>query len=738
MKFNRKEKTAIQSLGRFFPLYLTCAALFGLSVPAFGQESIEIIRNAGSWTEAVDRFTRDEGVELAEDTISVETEELWLHVDLDQGESNILLFPTTVFDRYRVYSAISETLLFDGGIKNPDAINWNPQTTISISRKWGSNFFLRIDTKAGDSVPFSFKTLTELSTDKSPPLINIGMYYGSILCMSVFALLLSFFNKDPDGWKLGITMIAWTLPSMAIWGYGDAPLPFNFGGMLRGMLNQLLVLASTISGWFSLSFLIASAGHSKIHKGLKFCILLECFYLCSTFFVGINWTISVVLILLTTLFGSLTALVGALNKDKAARFLLATSMCSASPFIFLFISPLSQQSAIAVAIASLTLVMLALMQRVGERSHELGRKAQDASERERFLASMSHEIRTPLNGIIGFSELCSKENLQGKVKDYFQQIDRSSKMLLGIVNDVLDYSKLQTADIEVVSSSMSVEETLKDVITISTPLAETNKIELNYEIAADVGEYIVTDPFRCAQILINLCGNAVKFSQEGKVTIKVSRKQQEILFQVIDNGIGIDKNVLAGLFDPFRQADANTARQFGGTGLGLAISKQLCSILGGDLTAVSEKGLGSIFTFKFPYQEGEAPEAPSLTDTTKLIGKKVLIAEDNPVNLKLATHILENIGLCIDSATDGKSALTKATANQYDFILMDMQMPELSGTEATQKIRESGFTHPIIALTANASESDREACLNAGMNDFLAKPIEQQQLLNKLERWSQA
>ncbi|MFK7864348.1 MAG: response regulator [Pseudohongiellaceae bacterium] len=621
-------------------------------------------------------------------------------------------------------------------MRDPDEANWNPQTVIALVREWGDEILLQLDTQPELTLSYEFFTYREYKASKFPELVNVGMYYGSIILMSTFCVLLSLFNRDPDAWKLGVTVLAWAFPSFAVWGYGDTALPFNLNGILESVVNQLIVMASMLSSWFSINFLRQSTSHSKVYSAVKLSMGIQAVYLCSTFLLGISWLLTVFLILIPNVLGTALAIVATLNKDKAAPYLIGTSCCTALPFVFLFISPLNQQSTIAVAMVSLILIILALMQRMGERFHSLGLQAKVASERERFLASMSHEIRTPLNGIIGFSELCSKENLEGKVKDYFFQIDRSSKMLLGIVNDVLDYSKIQTSGIDLISESMSVEKTLKDVLIVTRPLADVNNVDLSYEISPDVSEFLITDPFRCAQILINLCGNAVKFSQKSKVNITVSRDQKNIMFKVKDEGIGIEKEVLAGLFDPFSQADASTARKFGGTGLGLAISKQLSSLLGGELSAISTKGKGSTFTLSLPYFPGKAPESPALADTSVLSGKKVLIAEDNPVNLKLVTHILANSGLYTDSAIDGKAALTKATKNKYDFILMDMQMPELSGTEATLKIRELGFNQPIIALTANASASDREACLNAGMNDFLAKPIEQQQLLKKLVHWS--
>lgn len=710
--------------------------LWGFSFASVSQESLRVLPGANSWANASQQLIESGLSVPLKDTLEIGDSGLWLHVDLKNSNLDILYFPSDTLDRYRIYSHDSNTVLYDSGLRNASILVWNPETMLPIRRAWGSQFLLYLEAPAESTMPFEFLSFEEYQQAKSPELINNGMYYGCFALMSVFCLLLSVFNKDPEAWKLGVTMFVWLLLSLAIWGYGNTPLPYNFDVTLRELTNQLVICASLASAWFGVYFLAKSAGHSLIYKGLKVCIWLQLTYLAGSFILGTSWVLVLGLALVSTLLGTLTAIVAVFNEDKAARYMIAATVCSSSPFIFIWFQPLSQQTTIAAGMMSLVLIMLALMQRVGKRFHTLGLQAKVASERERFLASMSHEIRTPLNGIIGFSELCSQEDLQGDVKHYFHQIDRSSKMLLGIVNDVLDYSKLQATNIDVASESMQVQRILEDVMTINKPVADLNAISLDYVIAENVAEYVITDPFRCAQILINLCGNAVKFSRNGNVKIKVFRENSDILFQVIDDGIGIEEDVLASLFNPFSQADDSIARKFGGTGLGLAISNQLCQLLDGELTAVSEIGKGSTFTFSLPYRKGKAPVATPKANIEKLQGKRILLAEDNIVNLQLATRILEKNGLLIDSATDGKIALEKATINHYDFILMDMQMPELSGPEATEKIRKLGFKQPIIAMSANTSQSDRDTCLNAGMNDYLAKPIEQQQLLKKLELWS--
>lgn len=711
---------------------LLCAASSAL----IGQESIRLLPGVDSWTSASQQLLDARPSVAVQETVDIGDSDLWFHIDLKDSNSELLYFPSHTLDRYRVYSLASNTLLYDSGLRNPNILIWNPKTKISLGRSWGTSFFIQIQAPSKSDIPFVFLSFEETEKIEAPELINNGMYYGGIILLTIISFLISAFNKDQDSWKLGVTLFAWFLSTFTMWGYGNAPLPFDILEVLTGISNQLIVVSSMASAWFTKSFLAKSAGKSLIYMGLQLCVWLHLAYLIGSILFGVNWLISICLVLASILIGSLTTVVAVINRDKSARYLFAASICAAIPFIFILFKPITQQATIALSLLALIMLMLALMQRLAERFHALGRQAKVASERERFLASMSHEIRTPLNGIIGFSELCSQEDLQGDVKHYFHQIDRSSKMLLGIVNDVLDYSKLQASDVDVTSESMSVRSTLEDVITINRSIADLNLISLSYEIAEDVAEYLVTDPFRCAQILINLCGNAVKFSRNGNVKIKVFREKADVLFQVIDDGIGIEDDVLESLFNPFSQADASIARKFGGTGLGLAISKQLCTLLNGELTAVSEKDKGSTFTFRLPYHKGEAPVVSAKADIEKLRGKRVLLAEDNTVNLQLATLILEKNGMLVDSATDGNIAFEKASENQYDFILMDMQMPELSGPEATKKIRKLGFKQPIIAMTANTSESDRDTCISAGMNDYLAKPIEQQQLLKKLELWS--
>lgn len=700
------------------------------------KESVQVLENATDWPSAFTEAASASPVSLHQGSISFANDRAWLKIDLSDSDADILYFPSHSLDRFKVYDSNTNTLLFEGGDSTPQLANWNPETSLPLSRHWGETFFLELELSPEDQVSFELMTFDEYKQATALVLVNSGIYYGGIILMALFSLLLSVFSKDPDAWRLGVTLLTWFVSVFTVWGYGDISLPFNLQNLLLAASNQILVVSSITSAWFSINFLDRFAKHCWGHKGLKLCMYAGIVYMPLSAILGINWVFTILLMISTGVMGTLACIEASRNGDKAAHYLLGSSVFAISPFIFLFFTPLSQQAAIGFGIASLTLIMLSLMHRVSERFHELGRQARVASERERFLASMSHEIRTPLNGIIGFSELCNQEDLEGDVKHYFDQIDRSSKMLLGIVNDVLDYSKLQAEEVDLVFEPMSVKQTLEDVLTVIRPQAAQNSISLSYEIAENIAEHIVTDPYRCAQVLINLCGNAVKFSTDGNVLIKVSRAQNIISFDVIDNGVGIDKDLLAGLFNPFSQADAETARKFGGTGLGLAISKQLCQLLGGELSAVSKKGEGSTFSFRLPYKEGKALALTPNADVAKLAGKKVLLAEDNAVNLLLATRILEKNGLLIDSATDGKIALEKASKNHYDFILMDMQMPELSGTEATEEIRKLGFDRPIIAMTANTADSDKEACINAGMSDYLAKPIEQQQLLRKLEHWA--
>ncbi len=702
----------------------------------FAADSVRLLQTVQT-LEAATAAAKVLGGEPLLGTLPQERADAWLHVTLENPNTAVLHFPTHSVAQYAVYEVETGQLLetFSSPFQPATHIDWNPRFTLSFDRSWGNEFLIHLTMVTLSDMPYALMTFEQYHDLISSQLINSGVFYGAISLMALFSFSLYALNKDKNAGLLSLSFTVWILTMLSIWGYGASPMPFGLSDFLPALSNQLTILGSLTGGMFTAYFLRPSVAKTTIHNILRLSLLLQAFYLIVSFISAPLWGLTIVVSIVSGMLCMSCSVLAIARGDGAARYLLGSAVLINSPFVFIFISPFNPQTLIVVGIGALVLVMLALLQRMAEQIQSWARKADLASERERFLASMSHEIRTPLNGIIGFSELANQEKMNGKVADYFKQIDRSSKVLLGIVNEVLDYAKLQATEITPNFAPLNIKQTLEDVITINLPTATKNGIDLSYGVDENLPEYVTTDPQRCLQILINLCGNAVKFSKNGSVSIAAKRENSQLVFEVIDNGIGINKDVLAGLFNPFKQADASTARQFGGTGLGLAISKQLCELLGGSLTAVSEYGKGSTFTLRLPFVAAEKPSSEKPVSGVFLHGKRVLVAEDNPINLLLATQILKKHGLLIDTAEDGEIALKKASENHYDFILMDMQMPQLSGTQATLELRKRGFNTPIIAMTANTSQSDRDACLASGMNDYLAKPIEQQQLLQKLALW---
>jgi len=393
-----------------------------------------------------------------------------------------------------------------------------------------------------------------------------------------------------------------------------------------------------------------------------------------------------------------------------------------------------------------------LEQRVAERTRELAVLRDEAVAANRskgaFLANMSHEIRTPLTAIIGFSEalLDSKQPIAERI-DAIRTIIRSGNHLLRIINDILDVSKVDADKLEIESIPVNPFEILEDVEAIVSLLAEDKGLQFEIEYLYPLPTQITSDPLRLKQILINLCNNAIKFTDRGTVRIQVSCDPSlEILtFRVIDTGIGMAAETVGQLFQAFTQADASTTREYGGTGLGLYLSKQLAARLGGDIVAESTPDVGSRFTLTVhtgPLASGTfiatrpanvMKLAPPPTTEISVVGR-VLVAEDNIDNQKLMSLLLRRSGAEVSIAENGQLAVDMALLAPYDLILMDMQMPVMNGLEATRMLRNRGYRGAIVALTANATREDVEACLAAGCDDFMSKPIDRQKLYETLAR----
>ena len=382
------------------------------------------------------------------------------------------------------------------------------------------------------------------------------------------------------------------------------------------------------------------------------------------------------------------------------------------------------------------------------------KKAKEEAERMsrskgEFLANMSHEIRTPMNGVIGTLQLLEDTELTESQHEYVNVAYKSADALLSILNDILDLSKIEAGKLELETIPFDLREIVKDVVVLHALKAEQMGIYLKSEIDETLPERLVGDPTRMRQVLVNLISNAIKFTKEGGVIVRIKlklRDEKEVLIrvEVEDTGVGIPTNKHQKLFIAFSQADGSTTRKHGGTGLGLTIVRQLVEMMHGNLGMESEVEEGSKFWFVIPLgiaceAELSATEVVELDKPVRLEGR-ILLVEDNPVNQMVAKKMLEKIGLQSELAENGVEALELLKRDSFDAVLMDCQMPEMDGFKATSLWREqeaqSGDGHlPIIAMTANVMEGDRERCLASGMDDYLGKPVRQAELGVDLQRW---
>ncbi|PSL27687.1 ATP-binding protein [Chitinophaga ginsengisoli] len=366
--------------------------------------------------------------------------------------------------------------------------------------------------------------------------------------------------------------------------------------------------------------------------------------------------------------------------------------------------------------------------------------------KDQFLANMSHEIRTPMNAVLGFTHLLQQQPMNEKSKEYVTSIQHAGENLLDIINDILDISKIESGMMRLEPVSFSLRGMLHSLELMFQPKAQEKKLELSFNIDTHVPDILYGDVMRLTQVLLNLVNNAIKFTHQGKVQLRVSQVAAEsgvrLLFTVSDTGIGIAPDKIATIFDRFNQAEADITRKFGGTGLGLTIVSQLVELQHGSVSVESEPGKGSTFKVELPYTLGELlpdsgenynysqdnfalPQQPDI---------RLLVAEDNKMNQNLLKHLLGNRQLHYQLVNNGQEALSALSRQHFDLVLMDLQMPEMDGYTATKKIREELQSNiPIIAMTAHAMSGEREKCLQAGMNEYLAKPIREGELYRMIQ-----
>ena len=658
-------------------------------------------------------------------------------VQLHEDKGLLVLHLQSPYVRHFVLSTLTGEVLFEGGASFPGSQRrmLHPEFALPLAPGLPRELVLQVIAAPGVPVVTSIRIGRDWNEEAGKRFLLDGIYYGSMALMVLLAVGLAVFARDPNSFRLSATLLAWTVTTAAAQGYGglflwpDVP-------ELNSQIAWFIVLAALTSAWFSKGFLADGGVLVDVTRRLlngamavSFAVLVV--GLVENIDLAALWVLGTVALIV--LGGSIHA---ASRRDLAAVFLLGAAALAAAPPILVLIWPVVQEYSMFCNFASLVFVVLAVLNRFGTNARKSVLENELARARGRFLANLSHEMRTPLNAIVGYADLCTSAELNSEAKHLVARIDRSAKLLVQIVNDVLDFSKLEAGKLEMDLRPTDLRAVVADVAATVEPKADAGKVSMLVDVADTVPREVLADGGRCTQVLLNLVGNAVKFTPGGTVTIRVriNVRDEKLSIAVVDTGIGIDEEALGQLFNPYAQASATHASS--GTGLGLAISKDLAVVMGGDIHVESEKGCGSCFTFEFPFREPPLP-VDAQHVFARVCAGRVLVAEDNSVNRMLLRRMLETEGQSVEVVGNGRDAVRRISECSYDLVLMDMNMPVLDGVLATRSVRstERGRRVPIVAMTGNATQADREQCLGAGMDDYLTKPLTREALNGVLVRY---
>jgi signal transduction histidine kinase/CheY-like chemotaxis protein/HPt (histidine-containing phosphotransfer) domain-containing protein len=623
--------------------------------------------------------------------------------------------------------------------------------------------YLRVWNEGAHQVPLVVWSARTFSSKSLTENLFFGSFYGTMAVMAIYNLFIFLWVRDRAYLYYIITIAGVSFSLFNINGF-----LYQYREVLFGphslWVNGLLPMAITIAALSTVLFtreLLQTRIHLPRADRLMLAlamILLAAVPLSVIVSYAVGARLSVVLMGTASATGMVVGVISLINGVRTARFYLLAAAAFLSgviikalelygllPVTFVTIHAIQIGAAVDVTLLSLALADRINIERKAKVEAQMSRVAAEAaaSAKGEFLATMSHEIRTPMNAVLGLSALALKLGLQGTAHDYLNRIHRAAHSLLGILNDILDLSKIEAGKLTVESIPFRLADVLDDLRSVIEVRVREKNLAFHCEIAPGTPPVLVGDPLRLGQVLLNLAGNAAKFTDAGEVRVTVQPGTQDaggvrLQFAVRDTGIGMTPEQCSRLFQAFTQADTSTTRRFGGTGLGLSISQRLVEAMGGQITVESAPGHGSTFRFEVCLGLGAEQDlaAASAVPALRFDGRRILVVDDNETNRIIAREFLSAAGGEVVLASSGQEAVAAVSAGAFDAVLMDVQMPGMDGLQATREIRgRLAEPVPILAMTATAMDQDREKCLAVGMNDMVPKPIDEQQLLSTLARW---